>query len=258
MLHSEYDAVSELWTYDGNGYDEGNIIALRKGTYYAAHKGAFSIYTLNEADKDRANDLAALMEDTIAYYQRSFSPRALLRLDIFSMGNPANSAYFRKELLFADGLSFSNDPEEQRTHEIALLAHELAHNWFYSANTSTWEDWLNETGANWAALLYAVDCVNERTFDFILKNWTVYQDTPRIQSTDGVRPSSGVRTAMLYQIYLAKGEKAILTILRAFLTMETPTTAGVLSVLRAQSENALATYIEDGIQRDAYVPFADQ
>lgn len=41
---------------------------------------------------------------------------------------------------------------ERRTGYVRYLGHELAHLWWYRADTNTWEDWLNESLAEYSAL----------------------------------------------------------------------------------------------------------
>jgi aminopeptidase N len=53
---------------------------------------------------------------------------------------------------------------EQRADRLRYLAHEAAHMWWRRAPATTWEDWLNESFAEYSALLTIRDVVGEDEF----------------------------------------------------------------------------------------------
>ncbi|MDR2605996.1 MAG: hypothetical protein LBC38_01780 [Oscillospiraceae bacterium] len=136
-----------------------------------------------------------------------------------------------------------------------LLAHEIGHNWFADADVDTWEDWLNETGAEWAALLYALHLGDEELFTRELESSTSgYANTPAIKTSDGSRPYEGVHsrgTALFYSIYLKYGADTVLWLLQTLAELSTPTTAYFISAVKAQRPE-LAEYIEYGLTAISY------
>lgn len=137
-----------------------------------------------------------------------------------------------------------------------FLAHELhthtyAYNWFSGADTDTWEDWLNETGAEWATLLFSFE-ISEGAFNEKVEYYqNNYKSTPIIKSPDGSRPSSGVHqrgTAMFYEIYKKYGKETIIMILQTFVELKIKTTAKLLQAL----PNDIANIIEKGLLLEDY------
>ncbi len=51
---------------------------------------------------------------------------------------------------------------------VTVNAHELAHEWCSGANCVSWEDWLNETTAEWSMLLYCLDRGKTDIFDAMI------------------------------------------------------------------------------------------
>lgn len=51
------------------------------------------------------------------------------------------------------------------------IAHEIAHFWWNKANTNSWEDWLNESFANFSYLIYIRDKVGEEEYHKIIEDF---------------------------------------------------------------------------------------
>ncbi len=64
----------------------------------------------------------------------------------------SGGAYGRLGGLFLPGFEEAGYLE-YRTGYLRYLGHELAHNWWYRANSDTWHDWLNESFAEYSALM---------------------------------------------------------------------------------------------------------
>jgi len=170
----------------------------------------------------------------------------------------SGGAYFRKELMVVGKTHIPNDENEIRKNVIAWLAHELGHNWFLGANTSSWEDWLNETGAEWAALLYIllIKKDGEELFSLNL-SWAkdTYKNTPVIKSPDLKRPAEGVHTRgvmLFHEIYLRYSVDTIKTILQTLAGLEEVTTDNFLSELRAKIGGTIPDLIERGLTTEDY------
>ena len=136
-----------------------------------------------------------------------------------------------------------------------MLAHEIGHNWFTSADVTTWEDWLNETGANWAALLYALDHGDNELFQYILRiNTAGYENTPVIRPPDGMRPINGVHsrgTALFYAAYQKFGREEVLSAMQTLASLSEVTTDEYLNRLREKSPE-LAEFIESNLTAERY------
>lgn len=74
--------------------------------------------------------------------------------------------YARRGLVVLGGVN-EHDYLTQRENYLRYLAHEAAHAWWWSAPSASWEDWLNESFAEYSALMavrerYGVEAFNRR------------------------------------------------------------------------------------------------
>lgn len=100
------------------------------------------------------------------------------------------------------------------------LSHEIGHFWWNSANTTTWEDWLNESFANYCMLIYIKERVGLRVFnlniDFFRKQ---SQNTPPIWGLSRDNPQAQVvlyqkGALILYELSQKVGEEKFFGLLR--------------------------------------------
>jgi hypothetical protein len=73
----------------------------------------------------------------------------------------------------------------------AGLAHEMAHFWWNKAATSSWEDWLNESFAEYSMLLYLREKDSKDTFDKLIRQYKEQtKDTRPIWGIDRQEPEA--------------------------------------------------------------------
>ena len=263
VINGRYDATQKLWIYGETDHDEGNIIALKKGHYNVDGTGNFNFYYLNEAEKPYADNYIYYYDDIMKYYSSVFGKRDMKKIDIVSLDfEKGGGGYFRKELVVIEKTHISEDKNEIREHTISFLGHELGHNWFTGADTTSWEDWLNETGAEWAMLLYILSLDEKDFFEkhiMQIKGNEDYVNTSVIKPLDLKRPAGGVHTRgvmMFYEIYLKYGTETMLKILQVFAGMKETgkeiTTDYFLSELRIKVDNEISKLIERGLTMNDY------
>jgi aminopeptidase N len=84
-------------------------------------------------------------------------------------------------------LSKINDEDflNSKNRYIQYFAHELSHFWWTNAPTDSWEDWLNESFAEYSALLSLRDLVGESEFNgMIQKKSTNFNELPPVRGID--------------------------------------------------------------------------
>ena len=257
VVNARYDEAEKLWVYGETGHEPGNIIALKKGCYHTAGAGSFSFYYLDAAERACADSYAHYYEDIMRYYQSVFPPKPIDKLCVVSLGlEKGGGAYFRKGLMVIDRNRASRRAGKMQNDVMALLAHELGHNWFTGADTTTWEDWLSETGAEWAALLYLQSVGNRKLFNRKIRlGKLTYRKTPIIKPPDLTRPTDTwgvhIRGVMLfYEIYRKYGEETVLKLLQILAGQET--TEHFLAEVSAQMGDALMRVIEQNLTAKGY------
>jgi len=82
------------------------------------------------------------------------------------------------------------------------FAHEFAHLWWYKANVNTWEDWLNESFAEYSALMIIRKKHGyEAFYNIIERKRETIEDTPPIWGLDRM----GEDTEIVHQVLYDKG-----------------------------------------------------
>lgn len=183
----------------------------------------------------------------VEYYTHLYGNSKLNNTNIVILSKDNNyGGYFRKSLIVFGGI------QEDHDGIVHLLAHEIAHSWCQGAKTDSWEDWLNETFAEWSALLYELEVPNNinKFEEVILEKEAKFQHKP-IKTEDLSRPSdvhdNGVYR--LYKLYCLHGKEAIKNILRAFDSLDIKTTDNLILKLKENSETVmLSDYISDMIK----------
>lgn len=242
VVNGEYDSTQKLWKYEPLDFDV-NIIALRN--HEVLESKYVSVYYY-----DKKNDLAVYpyyenFNRIVNYYVELFgnSKADKTNIVILPKGNK-NAGYLRKSLIVFGGIG---DDYDENIHS---LAHEVAHSWCQGASCDSWEDWLNETFAEWSALLYELEVThNINKFNEVIAEKE--NDRPilkPLKTTDNSRPE-GVHdygVLYLYKMYSTYGKEAIKQILRAFDALEIKTTENLIVELNKNVKTVvLADYISD-------------
>jgi hypothetical protein len=184
------------------------------------------------------NKTERVYKDILRFYNgKLFEQHELSILDIACV-SPAltvGGAYRRKDLIFLTSI----DENELRFE--GLLAHETAHEWCVGADASPWEDWLNETTAEWASLLYALEHDNDDLFHLILDETleaVSKNNYPPIKTVDGSR-SDGVHykgTVLFYDIYKKYRKDVLTKMIRGFTDLEIKTTENYINQIEKNME----------------------
>lgn len=165
--------------------------ALLGSKYYRAQfvkRSPLTVYYTLASDKVKANNVLMMSEYILNYYERLFGPCTQGELKIVITPRHEGGGYCRKGLIV-----LSTDVSETLFAEdiFGYLAHELAHMWWLNAPINTYEDWLNESFAEFSRLLvckekYGVEWYLNRT----AKYKETYAITPPIMDLDRNHPKA--------------------------------------------------------------------
>lgn len=247
LVKGVYDENQNVWKYGDKGYDPYNIMAYRKEVLKTISSANINIYFIDDSIRVHAERLEYVYQDILDFYNGDlFCRKVIPTLDV-ACASPAitvGGGYRRKDFMWCTTLG-NNDLETTW-----LLAHETAHIWCFGANCNSWEDWLNETTAEWASLLFALHKNDIVLFDYILEpKIKKYNLFPTIKTPDGSRPD-GVHekgTILFYKIYKTFGAEAVRSVVRAFVDLEYKNTASLLQKLYNDNQNKIADFIKNGI-----------
>lgn len=237
LLNGIYDATNNCWHYqaDHQLFSDCNILLYNPLSCAAIQNEWGRMLFFNP----RYQAMSAVFSHryaAIAQFYKGlygYSPKYERTIVFLPANQNAPGAYIR------DGLIVFGEtyPDERRV--LHILAHELGHVYACGADTESWEDWLNETHAEWSALLYALDTAPD-LFDCLIAELQerYAQRAVALHPADNSRPQD-VHSAgawLYYGIYQQYGRGAIEMLLRIFSQMEVKTTAYFISSVAQQSK----------------------
>ncbi len=245
LVKGEFDG--SLWHYSAGEWDM-NIILYRKSKLQTVSGKYISIYYADNSLNEAAGFSKNVFEDVLDYYTKELFRREYsgghIEMACLYPALTSGGAYKR------DGLIVCITPGTDEKEAVGVNAHEMAHTWCNGAEVGSWEDWLNETTAEWSMLLYCLDRNKTEIFDaMIAEHMEKYHEFPPIKTEDGSRPE-GVHTkgtVLFYELYKAFGAETIKLIIRIFVGLEAKTTEKLLAEMKAQGLSEAADVIEKGL-----------
>jgi hypothetical protein len=108
-----------------------------------------SIYSLKSSNMSLPVELDGLLRDIYSFYTDLFGiGEARLKMNVAVMDRLSGGGYFRDDLIVL------SSEERSELDWIHFFAHEMAHKWWRGADTTSWEDWLNESTAEFSSWLF--------------------------------------------------------------------------------------------------------
>ena len=244
-----YNNKNSTWEYGNQGFDPYNIVAYNRAIMKKISSEYMNIYFLDDSIALQAEKANEIYNDIINFYNGDlFQKVNISTLDI-ACACPfitVGGGYRRKDFMWCTSLG-NNEAEISW-----LFAHETAHIWCTGADTRSWEDWLNETTAEWASLLFALKNNDTNLFHYILQPKIERSTTlPPIKTPDGARPD-GVHdkgTVLFYKIYKDIGFDSMKKVIRCFTDLENKNTYEYLNALRKNGFSHVADVIKENLEK---------
>lgn len=108
-----------------------------------------NIFSLKNSNLSLPIELNALLKNIYDFYTDLFGKSAeRLKLTVAVMDRLSGGGYFRDDLIVL------SSEERSELDWIHFFAHELAHQWWNGADTTSWDDWLNESTAEFSSWLF--------------------------------------------------------------------------------------------------------
>ncbi|MBE0696325.1 MAG: hypothetical protein IH586_05325, partial [Anaerolineaceae bacterium] len=124
-----------------------------------------AIATLSQAVAAKlGEDLLWVLERYSGWFGRT----RLNELTLIESPRKLGGSYARRGLIVLGGMS-ENDYFDQPAAYLRYLSHEAAHAWWWEAPTASWEDWLNESFAEYSALLALRERFGSEVFETFLE-----------------------------------------------------------------------------------------
>jgi hypothetical protein len=165
--------------------------------------------------------------------------------------------YSRPGFICYERAYMSRLPESELS---AALAHEIGHLWWSGAPVETWEDWLNESFAEYAAAMFVRTFHGQKAFDSRLSDYRKETaDTPAIRGIDRRSPQAYVALyskgpLILHQLERTMGQEEFGQFLAVLVQEKIHTTEGLLSRLQQFSSRDVRQHLELMLAASGSVP----
>jgi hypothetical protein len=192
-----------------------------------------------------------------------FGPVRPAEFTVIQSPRARGQGYARRGLVVLADLS-EQDYLDQREEYLRCMAHEAAHTWWWAAPSASWEDWLNESFAEYSALMvirerYGLDIFNQRLEQ---KRAQVHQRAASLPlwGFDRTDTTTAEKLALVEaQLYhkgplllhdLAEriGRRRFIDLCRAMQWSEVRSTAHFLDLLEEVEDSAIRGWLEDTLK----------
>ena len=166
-----------LWILDQKDpYVCCTIIASRsfKNNCYSNSLGNIrtNVYWVNEENKESCKEIDESIKEIMNFYVQSFGHIDGEKIDVVMVPraeSESSGGYCRPGLIVLPGKQAKNMHYKYKSKDddymFKYLAHELAHMWWNKADVTSWENWLNESFAEYSSLMAIRELRNKERFN---------------------------------------------------------------------------------------------
>ena len=129
-----------------------NIILINKELSYKESNELVNVYYFDSNRKDYIQEYTKELKHIVDSLCDIYNDDTKIFNNVVFLPPKYNIGGYKR-----DQLMVFSEYNDDLIGELFHTAHELGHHWAHGANPNSWEDWLNETCANWSALLYLFD-----------------------------------------------------------------------------------------------------
>lgn len=221
--------------------NDNYLIAFRKPVINNLNLSSPKINLIFANDKEKSEVVETIETSTIEilkYLQDIFKERLPLNneLDI-AIAPRMGGGYCRKDLIVMTEHKMNKEMYEK------YLTHELSHLWFTGAEVISWEDWLNESFAEYISMLFVEQKYGEMSYiDTIDKLKEYTKNCPPIRNSDrSSEEGSKIRykgTILLHEFREKFGLDGLVELMRLLISLENKNTDSLIASIEQINEAA--------------------
>jgi hypothetical protein len=200
-------------------------------------------------NEENADKTIKDVEFIVSYYNNWFNTSYNVQFTIVIVPPFSNRGSYHRDNFMA-----LLQPEPGANISFSLIAHEVAHEWWHGAPTDTFEDWLNESFAEYASLKAIRAKYGKDRFE----EWIKYKDfssreaPPILQSNSNARaPASTLYNKgplILYKLEQRIGEGLFQKFLNELLLDNVKSTDRLLKLLEEMTSSEIRLYFESELR----------
>lgn len=227
-----------------------NIIGIPRSRVKFYRQNSISVIYRDDCNCESVFESVSLGLEAFRYYNELFFQSEISKIDVVVLGNGDLGGAYNRGHLIVMGEPPASMPTKEMSEMLAykMFAHELGHIWFGRAEASTFEDWLNETGAEWSALLFMLHIGKTDVFNsWISMHYDIHRASGEaIRPSDGHHPNAVHSTGVVlfHMIYKRYGCETVMRILRILAGMEHQNTEALLRRVEDNCGKEIADFIE--------------
>ena len=207
------DAVKEndIWIFHNKIPFDCNIRAFNKDKVFFSECDSIKVYSGKESELEYINRIVGELHKINEYYNKILGKKENNQLQLISSGIENSGGYFREGFIVLPCL------EDEDDFIYSFLGHELAHSWHMGYSAGTYDDWLNETGAEWSSLSYILSIGKNALYNKQIKYARkAFEEYPIMKPEDGTRPRTAHFGGVLLfdKVYLKYGLDTINQLLK--------------------------------------------
>lgn len=266
IIHYYVDNKSGLLAKDSKKYfgEIANIVGFRKGDLKSFEVENIKVYYRKESSYPNLFECAKIGAEAFSYYNQIY-PHKEAEIELIVLGIGNSGAYCRGNMMVT-GIApedfhmpecmpkdFPITEEDYRVWlKYTIFTHELGHIWFCHADTASYEDWLNETGAEWSSLLFLLHKGEQELFRkfYRIREYEHEANKEAIKPKDLHRPNAvhGSGVVLFYMIYEKYGKDTVMELLSILSKMETQTTDGFIVNVESELGKDIADFIKGRLE----------
>lgn len=246
LVNGFYDREHSVWKYSTKSQKllkDCNILLINKEKSFKYVNNNFNLYYFNFNYEKYIKEFFDKYISIYNYYVNFYEEDMIEKTTIIFLPEKYKLGGYKRDNLIVFS-EFSEDIDEK----MHSLAHEMAHSYACGADTDIWEDWLNETHAEWSAILYEFEN-NKRLFEKSIKNIMSMYNSNIILKPNGIERPDDVHeagTILYYDIYKKYGIDKIKLLLKTFHQLKDKNTSAFLNEL-AKKDTVVTKIIESKI-----------
>lgn len=240
LINGDFDNEKNVWKYNTafqTSLVDPNIILLNKNYVKSFASDIVKAYYFDPSRDSYVSEYVSEYSKIHDFFKELYENDKITFSNVVFLPPKYHAGGYKR-----DKLIVFSEFDEDFASQMHKTAHEMAHAYAQGASVYTYEDWLNETNAEWSALLFDLK-YNKDVFTnkikYYLDNYGANSLYLKEKDSDK-RPSSLVvhfaGVIIYYNIYLKYGEEVIRKMLKLFDILEEKTTE---QLLNSFTENGL-------------------
>lgn len=206
-------------------------------------------------DSIMTQDIAESITMMMGQYTEWFGKKSN-DISLIESRRETGGGYARTGGVVLSGLDREKFYEDMIRYE-KYFAHEFAHLWWYRADVNTWEDWINESFAEYSALMIIRKKHGQEVFDNIIeRKGDAMKDTPSIWGFDRMGEDNGLvhqvlynkGPVLLYELEESIGHEAFVKFCSNLISSNINSTLELLKILEATNGKDVSESFEKNLK----------